>query len=295
MSMPTIVMIGQKGLPARSGGIERHVGFVASGLAERGYRVVVYGRRWYVKNATVPTGIEQRFTNGIRTKHLDAITHSFTALWDARRLNPDIVHIHGTGIALLAPIARLLLPRAKHVVTFHCTDSEHAKWNPVAKWILRIGEWLACRIPDRTIVISQVLMRACLEKYRCQSVYISHPYQLPTDIPSEQQLDAFSVKPNQYLLFAGRLVPNKQVHILIKAYVSARKRHPERWANIPLIIAGGGIWSDSYVKWLHDLGAKTPGVQFVGERNGDSLRALQAYALAHVFPTSSEGLSFSML
>jgi glycosyltransferase involved in cell wall biosynthesis len=33
----------------------------------------------------------------------------------------------------------------------------------------------------------------------------------------------------------------------------------------------------------------------LGERSGDVLHALQAYAMAHVFPTSSEGLSFAML
>ncbi len=295
MSFPTVVMIGQKGLPARSGGIERHVSFVANGLTERGYRVIVYARRWYVGQAEAPKQIEQRFTVGIHTKHLDAITHSFTALWDARHLNPDIVHLHGTGIALLAPLARLLLPRAKLVVTFHCTDSEHAKWNKFAKMILRIGEWFACRIPDRTIVISQVLMRACLQKYRCQSVYISHPYQLPTALPEKNLLQAFSLIPNQYLLFVGRLVPNKQAHILLQAYALARKQAPERWQSMPLVFVGGGIWTDRYVQWIHRVGAQIPGVQFLGERSDDILHALQAHAMAHVFPTSSEGLSFAIL
>jgi len=288
-------MIGQKGLPARSGGIERHVGFISEGLAARGYKVIVYGRSWYVQTGTKIKGVEQRITSGIHTKHLDAITHSFTALWDARRVSPDIIHIHGTGIALLAPVARFLFPRTKLVITFHCTDSEHAKWNRVAKVILRLGEWFACRAPDRTIVISQGLMRACLDKYRCQSVYISHPYQLPADIPSERSLAAFNVEPNQYLLFAGRLVPNKQAHILIQAYAAACKRQPAAWERIPLVMAGGGIWTNQYVKWLQQLAAKTAGVRLVGERTGESLRALQAHALAHVFPTLSEGLSFSML
>lgn len=295
MPFPTVVMIGQKGLPARSGGIERHVSFVATGLAERGYRVVVYGRRWYVGHGEVPKGIEQRFTGGIRTKHLDAITHSFMALLDARKLQPDIVHLHGTGIALLAPVARLLLPRAKLVVTFHCTDSEHAKWNTFAKAILRLGEWFACRIPDRTIVISQVLMRSCLQKYRCQSVFISHPYQLPATEPSVEALKPFDVKPNKFLLFVGRLVPNKQAHILLQAYALARKQKPDLWKDTPLLFVGGGVWTDRYVQWIHRVGANIPGVHFLGERSGEALHALQAYAMAHVFPTSSEGLAFAML
>src|SRR5690348_1378618 len=107
--MPMVIaMIGQKGLPARSGGIERHVETLAAGLASRGHRVIVFGRAWYVAGGNgVPAGVEQVLTSGIRTKHLDAITHSFTALWSARKFHPDVVHIHGTGAAILSPVARL--------------------------------------------------------------------------------------------------------------------------------------------------------------------------------------------
>ena len=120
--MPTIAMIGQKGLPARSGGIERHVQHLATSLVERGHRVIVFGRAWYVAQSKAPNGVEQIITKGIKTKHLDAITHSFTAILAARKLRPDIVHIHGAGIAVLVPLVRLLVPKAKVVVTFHCID-----------------------------------------------------------------------------------------------------------------------------------------------------------------------------
>ncbi len=291
----TIVMIGQKGLPARSGGIERHVSSVAAGLVGRGYRVVVYGRRWYVGNGKPPEGVEQRFSSGIRTKHLDAITHSFTALLDARRIKPDVIHLQGSSVALLAPIARLLHPRAKLVVTFHCIDAGHAKWNWLAKKILRIGEWVACHVPDKTIVVSQTLLRDCLRRFSTQTVYISHPFDVEKNQVPTEPLAAFGLRKDHYLISAGRLVPNKHIHLLIQAYAKVRELRPDLFAQIPLVIVGGGVWTDAYVSWLSQLAASVPGVQLLGERCGIELAALQAHAMAHVFPTLTEGLSFAML
>lgn len=296
MSKPlTIVMIGQKGLPARSGGIERHVSSVATGLVARGYRVVVYGRHWYVGNGIAPHGVEQRFSSGIHTKHLDAITHSLTALWDARRVKPDVIHMQGSSVALLAPIARLFHPKAKLVVTFHCIDAGHAKWNWLAKKILRIGEWIACHVPDKTIVVSQTLLRDCLKRFSTQTVYISHPFDIDKNQVPTEPLAAFGLKKDHYLISAGRLVPNKHIHLLIQAYAKVRQTHPELFSTIPLVIVGGGVWTDSYVSWLSQLAASVPGVQLLGERCGLELAALQAHAMAHVFPTLTEGLSFAML
>ena len=288
-------MIGQKGLPARSGGIERHVSLVATGLVARGYRVVVYGRHWYVGTAGAPAGIEQRFTPGIHTKHLDAITHSLTALWDARRLRPDIVHLQGSSVALLAPIARLLVPRAKLVVTFHCIDAEHAKWNWFAKKILRLGEWIACTVPHKTIVVSQTLLRDCLERFACQGTYITHPLDVERNAVSTEPLIQHGLQKDQYLLFVGRLIPHKQPHALIQAYAQARAAQPELFAKIPLAIVGSASWTDAYAQWLSQLAAKTPGVKLLGERCGLELAALQAHAMGHVFPTLSEGLAFAMI
>lgn len=288
-------MIGQKGLPARSGGIERHVSLVATGLAARGYHVVVYGRHWYVMGGQPPAGVEQRFSVGIKTKHLDAITHSFTALWNARRVKPDVIHLQGSSVALLAPIARLFHPKAKLVVTFHCIDAEHTKWNWLARKILRWGEWMACNVPDKTIVVSQTLFRDCLKRFSTQTVYISHPFDIEKNEVPTDPLKTFGLTKDKYLLFVGRLIPHKHAHLLIQAYAKARELRPDLFRDISVAIVGGAAWTDSYVQWLTKLSAAVPNVKLLGERYGMELAALQAHAMAHIFPTLSEGLAFAML
>ncbi len=291
-----IAMIGQKGLPARSGGIERHVETLASGLASRGHRVLVFGRAWYVAGTKAPAGIEQVLTPGIRTKHLDAITHSVTALMAARRARPDVVHLHGAGIALLSPLARLLHPRAKVVVTFHSIDRVLAKWGRFARFTFKIGEWMACHIPHRTVTISQVLATYCQRMYGVQTCYVTHPVPMP-DVPKDVDnfLRPHGLDVDNYFLFVGRLIPDKLAHVMIEAYGKARKEFPELFATRPLVIVGGAAWTDAYASWLCRLTSRTPGVLMLGQRSGKELIALQAGALAHVFPTASEGLSLALV
>lgn len=291
----TIAMIGQKGLPARSGGIERHVEILAQGLVNRGHRVVVFGRAWYVGGRRAPAGIEQVLTPGIRTKHLDAITHGLTALWRARSIQPEIVHLHGTGIALLTPLARLLLPKSKVIVTFHCIDRVLAKWNRFAKFAFRIGEWLACQASHRTIAVSETLARYCLETYGTQTAYVSHPIPMVESTGDVESLAAHGLQKDRYFLFVGRLIPDKQAHVLVEAYQAARKARPDLFHDRPLVLVGGASWTDRYATWLCGLAARTPGVHMLGEKSGRELTALQAHALAHVFPTASEGLSLAVV
>lgn len=293
-----IAMIGQKGLPARSGGIERHVETLATGLASRGHRVLVYGRAWYVAGGRAPEGVEQVLTPGIRTKHLDAITHSFTALLAARRERPDIIHIHGAGPALLSPLARLFFPRAAVIVTFHSIDRVLSKWGAFARLSFRIGEWLACHVPHRTIAISQTLAAYCQATYGVQTTYITHPIPMPA-MPAIEHVDGFlamhGLEREKYFLFLGRLIPDKMAHILVQAYAVARTERPDLFAEKPLVLVGGSAWTDRYARWLAALAGKTPGVKVLGERSGRELQALQAGALAHMIPSASEGLSLSVI
>jgi len=290
----TIVMIGQKGLPARSGGIERHVESLATGLVTRHWRVIVFGRRWYVENRQPPPGVEQVLTGGIHTKHLDAITHSFTALWAARRFHPDIVHLHGVGVGLLTPWARLILPRAKVIVTFHCLDRVFSKWGWFARLAFRVGEWCSLLFAHRTITVSQHLLNYCLETYGCQTSYVSHPFRA-TRIAGTPLDPKFGLQPGRYLLFVGRLLRHKGAHVLIDAYRLARELRPAVFGELDLAIVGSGSWTDDYVKKLDDQAEQVPGVKLFGEICGDELKGLQANALAHVFPTWEEGLSLAAL
>lgn len=289
-----VTMIGHKGIPSSSGGIERHVEELATELVRFGVRVISFDRAWYVGDTNPVAGIERRWSHGWHTKNLDAITHTFTAILLARRDRPDIIHLHGVGPALLAGFARLVHPRAKIIVTFHCVDRMHAKWGFFAKTMLRIGEWCACRCAHRTIAVSDTIGRYCMSAYDTQTATIPNGVRINPSADASHLAD-FGLNPQGYFALVARLIPHKNVHVAIEAHSLLAQRRPDLAAKHPLVVIGGSSFTDTYASALRDLANTYPHVKLVGEQRGDALRALQSHAVAHAIVSASEGMSIALL
>lgn len=291
-----IAMIGQKGLPAIWGGVERHVEELSTRLTKQGHEVTVYCRRWYSTSLKRQKyqGVILRFAPSIRTKHWDTITHTFFATMDALFRDFDIIHYHGVGPALLSWIPRLFKPRAKVVVTFHCPDRLHGKWGSLAKLILYLGEWCACKFPRQTIVVSQTLKEYVEKKYACQAIYIPNGVETPAAAQGES-LIKFGLEKSKYLLTVSRLVSHKATHYLIEAFRRLKKSQPHLAKNLKLAIVGEGSFTDAYVNYLHQMAADSTEVVFTGWQTGENLADLFDGALLFIHPSQSEGLPLSVL
>ena len=97
-----IAMIGQKGVPATYGGIERHVEEVGARLVERGHEVLVYTRPYYSPGSSPYRGMRRLPRPSIRTKHLDTATHALVAGVDVLLRGVDLVHFHALGPSALS-------------------------------------------------------------------------------------------------------------------------------------------------------------------------------------------------
>ena len=168
-----ICFIGQKGLPAKAGGVEKHVEELARRLVSAGHEIFVYTRASYTnKNLKKYQGINLINLPNIATKHLDAISHTFRACLDLRKREVDIIHFHSIGPASLIWLVKLLKPGVPVIFTFHTKCYEHKKWGLIAKVYLKFGELIGCLLADKTIVISRELARYTKNKYKTEAVYI---------------------------------------------------------------------------------------------------------------------------
>ncbi len=278
-----IAMIGQKGLPATYGGIERHVEEIGARLVERGHEVRVYTRSYYSPGRDRYRGMERCPRPSIRTKHLDTATHAFFATLDVLARPVDLVHYHALGPSALSGVPRVRgIPT---VVTLHGLDWEREKWGPMASYLLQRCEYPAVHFPNRTIAVSKTLQRYCEEKYLIRPDYIPNGVNAPREQPADL-LAPWKLTPRGYFLFVGRLTPEKGAHLLVEAFA---KRHPSR----RLVMAGGSAFTDSYVEDLHR--AATPDTVFTGYVHGAQLEALLTHAYAVVLPSTLEGLSIALL
>ncbi len=274
-----VAMVGQRGVPASYGGVERHVEETARRLAERGHQVVVFGRRGYCaagepwpRTRLVPLRNWQRPAWGTAAHCLEA---SLRCLADP----PDLIHFHATGPAACAWLARLgSIPT---VVTFHGRDWRRRRWGPPARAVLRACEALAVRGARALTAVSPPLAAALRERWRVPVRVIPNGVTLgPEPAPP-----APGGPPR--LLFLGRLVPEKGVDVLLRAFrsldVSAR-----------LWVAGEGDGADPYPASLRRIAAGDGRIEFLGPLGAAERERRLADCSLFVLPSELEGMSVAL-
>lgn len=285
-----IAMIGQKSMvvEGRAGGIEKHVAKISTRLVEAGHEVTVYSRTRYApERPTQIDGVKVKYIPTIYTKNLEAIIHTFLSTLHAVTGQYDIIHYHGVGPSTLAWIPRLLAWRTSVVTTFHAQDKYHTKWGVFARAYLNFGEWAAVHFAHYCITVSHVLQVYCRRKFKREVVYIPNGAELK-EVSSFDELAQFDLEPQKYILNVGRLVPQKGLQFLIKAF-------REMETEMKLVFVGRPSFSDQYYKKLRRLAAGDARIKFLGFQSGDTLDQLYAGAYIFCSPSESEGLPLVVL
>lgn len=283
-----IYFIGQKGIPSKSGGVEKHVEELSVRLAKQGHEVFVYTRPNYTKPGLKKyKGVNLISLPNIGTKHLDAISHTFMACLDVVFRKADVVHFHSIGPSSLLWIVKILKPGTPVVATFHARCYFHKKWGTFARSFLKFGEYMICNLADKTITVSRSLNEYAKDVYRKEAVYIPNGVELPNR-HEPRLIKKWGLKKNGYILAVSRLVRHKGLHTLVQAYNQLE-------TNKKLVIVGGGVFTDDYVIELKKLAGDNKNIIFTGQKSGRILKELFTNAHLFVQPSESEGLSIAIL
>ncbi len=284
-----IYFIGQKGIPAKSGGVEKHVEALTINLVKQGQEVFVYTRPNYTdKKLTAYQGVQLISRPSLPTKHLDAFSHTLLCSLDVLFRRADVIHFQAIGPASLLWLVKLFKPKTKIVFTFHCQDYYHQKWGRLARWYLRLGEMIGCRLADEVIAVSHGLVDYIAKTYGRQASYVPNGVALTGHGDNAVILSDLGLRPQKYILAVSRLVRHKGLQHLIKAFKNIKSDHN-------LVIVGAAAHTDDYVAELKNLAADDARIIFAGEQSGDNLAQLFSQAGLFVQPSESEGLSVALL
>lgn len=278
-------MIGQKGMPATYGGVERHVEELASRLVKRGHEVSVYSRMHYGRVRGEHLGVRLIRHPSIKTKHLDALSHTAVASTDALFRDFDLIHYHALGPSLFSFLPKLA--GKKSVVTVHGLDWQREKWGRFAKGFLHFCERPAVAFPDRTVVVSKTLKKYFQSTYGNETVFIPNGTHVP-ERRAPSKLRKYGLDEGRYILFVGRLVPEKGCHFLLEAFNQLD-------TDAKLVMAGGSSFSDGYVDKLKSLRNGNDRIVMMDYVYGDLLDELWSNACFVVQPSVLEGLSIALL
>ena len=256
-----IAFIGQKGIPARNGGVERYVESLATNLVNLNQEVFVYNRNNYLpEKITEYKGVKIINLPSCHSKNLEAISHTFLACRHVLRHKVDIIHFQSIGPASLIWLIKLFKPKSVVIFTFHCQDYYHQKWGLFARLYLKFGEKIGCKFADEIITISKELTEYVKNKYQRDSIYIPNGADL-VDKLEAQEIKHWGLEAKNYIVYIGRLVRHKDIHNLIIAYEKLK-------TDKKLVIVGEGAFTDDYVNELHTLAIGNENIIFTGNQDG---------------------------
>ncbi len=292
-----VAMIGQKRIPSREGGVEVVVDELANRFTRKGYTVEAYNRSGYhVSGKEFDAGENGRgkYYNGIRiiivptfkNGKLNAICYAFLATLRALFGKYDVIHYHAEG-----PCIMLWLPKmfgVRVVATIHGLDWQRAKWGNFASFVLKTGEKVAARYADEVIVLSKNVQEYFWETYQRKTRFIPNGIAKPQQKPAEVIREKYGLEKDGYILFLSRLVPEKGLHYLIKAF---RKLKTEK----RLVVAGGSSHSFAYMEGIKKMAVKDSRVLLTDFVQGRVLEELYSNAYCFVLSSDVEGMAISLL
>lgn len=289
-----IVMLGQKRIPSREGGVEIVVEELSTRMAKMGHSVTclnrkghhISGKQYDGQVLNEYKGVALKTVPTVNKKGLAAMTASFTGAFYAAFGKYDVVHFHAEG-----PCAMLWLPKLfgkRCIATIHGLDHKRAKWGKLASAYIMLGEKVAAKYADSIIVLSRAVQEYFRNIYGRETVFIPNGVNKPQIVSPDLITREYNLQKEGYILYLGRLVPEKGIKYLIEAFKQVH-------TNKRLVIAGGASDTDEYAKELVELAQEDKRIIFTGFVQGRKLEELYSNAYLYVLPSDLEGMPLSLL
>ena len=286
-----IAMFGHKRL-SREGGVEIVVKELCTRMAKKGHEITCYNRSGRhvsgVQHKKIKyDGVRQIYVPTIEKKGLAAVSASFFAAIVSSFGKYDVVHIHAEGPAFFSFLPRLFGKRV--IVTIHGLDWQREKWQSgFGSKFIRQGEKNAVKYAHEIIVLSKGVQEYFWKTYGRMTRFIPNGVNRPEICPPWLITEKYGLTKDSYILFLGRLVPEKGLRYLMEAY---QQVHTEK----KLVIAGGTSDTDSFVKEMRNMAKDDERIIFTGFVQGQLLEELYSNAYMYCLPSDLEGMPLSLL
>ena len=137
-------------------------------------------------------------------------------------------------------------------------DWDREKWRgSVVSKFIRGGEKNAVKYADEIIVLSKGVQKYFMETYGRETHFIPNGVNRPEVREAKLIKDHFGLEKDSYILFLGRLVPEKGIRYLVEAFKNVK-------TDKKLVIAGGSSDTDSFMEELKELAKGDGRILFTG-------------------------------
>lgn len=287
-------MLGHKRIPSREGGIEIVVEELSTRMVNLGYDVTCYnrsghhisGKQFDTQSLKEYKGIKLKNVLTINAKGLAAMTSSFFGAIAIAFSKCDVVHFHAEG-----PCAMLWIPKLfgkRCIATIHGLDHQRAKWGKFASSYIMLGEKCAVKYADKIIVLSNGVQQYFKDTYSRNTIFIPNGVNKPQIRQADLIQNKYGLKKDSYILYLGRIVPEKGLRYLIQAFKQVK-------TDKKLVIAGGSSDTDEFMLELKSIAQDDERIIFTGFVQGQTLEELYSNAYIYTLPSDLEGMPLSLL
>lgn len=133
------------------------------------------------------------------------------------------------------------------VATIHGLDFAREKWKSgIGSKYIKHGEKMAVKHAAEIIVLSKGVQEYFRKNYGRKTVFIPNGVSRPQIREAKEITERFGLEKDDYILFLGRIVPEKGLKYLVEAYKGLQ-------TDKKLVIAGGSSDTDEFTQELKQL------------------------------------------
>jgi glycosyltransferase involved in cell wall biosynthesis len=249
-----IAILGTRGIPNFYGGFEQCAEYLALGLVNNGFEVIVYNSHNHP--------YKESNWNGVKLVHcydpedklgtVGQFIYDFNCIVDVRKRNCDIILQLGYTSS---SIWGWMLPK-KSIITTNMDGLEwkRTKYSNMVRKFLLYAEKLGVKYSDYLISDSLGIKEYLNEKYNADSTFIAYGATL-FDNANTHILQPYDLKPYEYNILIARLEPENSIEIILDGVV-------ESDLQIPFLVIGKHL--SSFGEYLKNKYSNYKHIQFIG-------------------------------
>lgn len=280
-----VAIIGSRGYPYVYSGYETFVKELSERLVQRGIHVKVYCHKNLFTNFPKEVnGIELVYIPTIETKSLSQLIHSFLSMLHACTSKTDVILAVNAANGPWGLIARIF--RKPTCINVDGMEWLRPKWKGFGARYFRFSAWLATKWYDRIITDAEEMRKVYLEEFQADSTVIAYGANIRFS-QNPGLIEALGLKPNEYYLIVGRLIPDNNADLLLNGFLAAN-------SGKKLVIVGDVPYKDQYADNIKAKAANN--IRFLGYiTNSDILAELYHNCFAYLHGHEFGGTNPTML
>ncbi len=280
-----VAIIGTRGYPYVYGGFETFVKELGERLVKKDVEVHIYCQRDLFKEKPKQlNGIYLHYIPTVQTKSLNQIIHSFLSIVHATCSTADIILVVNLAAGPMGWIPKIT--GKKTMMNVDGLEWMRPKWKGLGARYFKFAAKLATKLYDVIITDAEAMRNVYLKEFGTDSKVIA--YGAPEFKKADESLlSRFNLLPDEYYLIVGRLIPDNNADLVVKAFSEAN-------SSKKLVIVGDVPYRDKFAEDLKKYEAAN--IHFVGYvRDSNELMALYQNCFVYVHGHKYGGTNPAML